>query len=526
MKQIFTKLALFLLLIVFNESFAQTSPVKMNEIYSRGTTAAPDWIELYNDSSNPVDISNYKIYDNGGQSATKPKKGFPSGTVIPAKGFYVVVTDGSDTSDFGLSSSGEEVWLEDSAGTIIQDINFPALKTGESYSRVPDGGNTWVIQATQTKGSSNGSGPVKMNEIYSRGTDADPDWIELYNNSSDTLDISSYKIYDIGGQGGTKPKKVFAAGTKISPKGFYVVVTDGPDTSDFGLSSSGEEVWLEDANGTVIQDISFPALKTGESYCRVPDGADNWKILATQTKGASNVTSSIVMNEIYSRGTDTDPDWIELYNNSTDTVDISKYKIYDIGGQGGTKPKKDFAAGTKIPPKGFYVVVTDGPDTSNFGLSSSGEEVWLEDSTATVIQDISFPALQTGESYCRVPDGSGTWEILTTQTKGTSNGTSTAVTNSNKQVTEYRLSQNYPNPFNPSTTISFTLPNEGHAKLEVFNVLGKCVSTLLNAKLNTGSYQVVWKANLESSGIYFYKLSVQSSEGKGFIQIKKMLLIK
>ncbi|HQQ12339.1 MAG TPA: lamin tail domain-containing protein [Bacteroidales bacterium] len=80
--------------------------VLMNEIYSRGTIESPDWIELYNASDVAADISGFNIYDSGGQSGAKPKKTVPDGTVIPAKGFYVIVVDDGTESGFGLSSAG------------------------------------------------------------------------------------------------------------------------------------------------------------------------------------------------------------------------------------------------------------------------------------------------------------------------------------------------------------------------------------------------------------------------------------
>ncbi len=131
--------------------------IKMNEIYSRGVVTDPDWIEIYNESSVPVNISGYKIYDNGGQGGTKPKMLIPTGTTVPAKGFYVVVTDiptTTDPSGFGLSSAGEEVWLEDATGKLIDNVVFPALQTTETYARVPDGG-PWKVTATITRGASN-----------------------------------------------------------------------------------------------------------------------------------------------------------------------------------------------------------------------------------------------------------------------------------------------------------------------------------------------------------------------------------
>jgi hypothetical protein len=111
MKRLFV-FSLFLLLSVPLTMIYSQPPVLMNEIFSRGTDTDPDWIELYNSSDAEINISSYRIYDSGAKGGTKVKKRFPSGAVIPAKGFYVIVTDGSQASDFGLSNNGEGVWLE------------------------------------------------------------------------------------------------------------------------------------------------------------------------------------------------------------------------------------------------------------------------------------------------------------------------------------------------------------------------------------------------------------------------------
>ncbi|MCX6134417.1 MAG: lamin tail domain-containing protein [Ignavibacteriales bacterium] len=131
--------------------------IKINEIYSRGVTTDPDWIEIYNASSFPVTLAGYKIYDTGGQTGSKPKMSIPAGVTIPAKGYYVIVTDivtTIDPSGFGLSSAGEEVWLEDASGKVIDDVVFPAMDVTQTYSRVPDGG-TWVLTSSMTKGTAN-----------------------------------------------------------------------------------------------------------------------------------------------------------------------------------------------------------------------------------------------------------------------------------------------------------------------------------------------------------------------------------
>jgi len=91
---------------------------------------------------------------------------------------------------------------------------------------------------------------------------------------------------------------------------------------------------------------------------------------------------------------------------------------------------------------------------------------------------------------------------------------------------QYALSQNYPNPFNANTLISFALPKAGKVTLEVFNVLGQKVNTLVNEYMTAGYKIVNWdgrdaQGNNVASGIYFYRLLAED-----FKQTKKMLLIE
>lgn len=85
----------------------------------------------------------------------------------------------------------------------------------------------------------------------------------------------------------------------------------------------------------------------------------------------------------------------------------------------------------------------------------------------------------------------------------------------------FDLAQNYPNPFNPATQISFTLPKRSKAELEVFNVLGQRVATLVNDVLPAGEHVVTFDASRQPSGIYFYRLT--HSKGS---QTKKMVFLK
>jgi hypothetical protein len=94
-------------------------------------------------------------------------------------------------------------------------------------------------------------------------------------------------------------------------------------------------------------------------------------------------------------------------------------------------------------------------------------------------------------------------------------------TENNSYLDNFSLEQNYPNPFNPSTTITFSIPNEELVTLKVFNALGEEVAELVNETKPAGNYSVSFNASELSSGIYFYKISAGS-----FVEVKKMILMK
>ncbi len=90
----------------------------------------------------------------------------------------------------------------------------------------------------------------------------------------------------------------------------------------------------------------------------------------------------------------------------------------------------------------------------------------------------------------------------------------------------YSLSQNFPNPFNPSTTIEFALPHRSAAKVNVYNVLGQRVVTLVDGNLAAGNHSVVWAGVDQDgkavvSGVYFYRIVTD-----GFTATKKMILLQ
>jgi hypothetical protein len=91
---------------------------------------------------------------------------------------------------------------------------------------------------------------------------------------------------------------------------------------------------------------------------------------------------------------------------------------------------------------------------------------------------------------------------------------------------QFELSQNYPNPFNPMTTIEYSLPERAQVTIEIFNVLGQRVRTLVNDTKSSGSYRIEWNGSDDagrpvSTGVYLYRF-----QAGDVVQTKKMLLIK
>ncbi|MFV1885225.1 MAG: T9SS type A sorting domain-containing protein [Balneola sp.] len=89
-------------------------------------------------------------------------------------------------------------------------------------------------------------------------------------------------------------------------------------------------------------------------------------------------------------------------------------------------------------------------------------------------------------------------------------------------IKNFVLAQNYPNPFNPETRIDYTIPTGGHIEVNVFNVLGQNVESLVNSYQAAGLYSIRFKSNDIPTGTYYYQLKVNGQ----VVQTRKMMLLK
>ncbi len=165
----------------------------------------------------------------------------------------------------------------------------------------------------------------------------------------------------------------------------------------------------------------------------------------------------------------------------------------------------------------------DGESLMHIELTKSGDTYTMNSYTlvsgflnpidSEMIGDDIY-VLEFGNSWLNNRETTNIWKV--------SFGPTTSIEEPVTSLKGFELEQNYPNPFNPSTKIQYSVPNVSNVKLEVFNNLGQKVSTLVNSEVTSGKHTAEFDGSGLTSGVYFYKLSVNGSS----VQTRKMLLLK
>lgn len=251
----------------------------------------------------------------------------------------------------------------------------------------------------------------------------------------------------------------------------------------------------------------------------------------------SFVFHGLRINEILAQNTQIIPDengeyddWIEIYNDSRDAIDIGGMYVTDNFQEAKMwqipliDPDK-----TTIPAGGYLLLWADGdPDQGplhlDLKLSADGEEVGLgreTDSGFVFLDTLSFGAQLADVSYGRTPNGDDMLTYFTSPTPGFSNVIENSTDQDIAVPKEYVLNQNYPNPFNPTTTITYYLGAIGDVELSIYDMSGKKVATLVHELQSAGSHNFIWDASNLASGIYFYRLQAGQ-----YVDTKKMIFMK
>ncbi len=262
----------------------------------------------------------------------------------------------------------------------------------------------------------------------------------------------------------------------------------------------------------------------------------------------SSRAGGIVVNEINYNSSDffNSGDWIEFYNCSRQSVDMSRWVFTD--GEAGHAFA--FPAGTVLGSDQYLVLAEDGrafslryPRVSNvigemdFGLSGSGEFIKISDEEGRVIDSLVF---DDQNPWPAEADGLGATLELSDPTAdnasaanwraspghgspGMRNTAETPVDENNiAAIPEtFSMFQNFPNPFNSATTVAFALPSRSFVSLKIFDLLGKEVANVVSEEMQAGTHERQWSADHLPGGIYIYCLQAGSLK-----KAKKMVLLR
>jgi hypothetical protein len=469
--------ALAVMLALCGATSVLRAQVFINEVMAANANAVqnegiyPDWVELYNTTSNAVDISDWSLSD----SINTPRKFvFPAGTFIAPNGFLVVWCDNLTNAPglhtgFTINGTTDDISLYRGLafGGIQQDfISFGLQLQDLSIGRFPDGPPRAFTLTRPTPGATNVamalSPPdnLKINEIMADPSGGD-DWFELYNPETNAVALAGLIWSD---RPSAPTNRTIANLSFIAPGGFIQFIADDLDNTeadhvDFALGRGGDRVVLYRPNRVdFIDRIDFGAQTNGVSYGRLPDGGTNLVYFAAgrSTPGQSNfqLLTDIIINEAL---THTDPpreDAIELYNPTTNVVNIGGWWLSNSRDD----PKKfRIPFGTTVQPGGYIVFyenpgTTIGFNSNGFGTNRSftlnsarGDQIYLH--TADAAGNLTFfrtsrdfgPA-ENGVSFGRyvTSEGKTDFPAMTRTTFGADNATT---------LTQFRTGTGLTNPY-------------------------------------------------------------------------------
>ena len=183
------------------------------------------------------------------------------------------------------------------------------------------------------------------------------------------------------------------------------------------------------------------------------------------------------------------------------------------------KPDFQWVASTDFSSYQIQVSLTQDFASPVYTMDVEGATSVYQDEVTTATLDSALEANTT--YYWRMRSILGVNQSDWTEAKSFTTGTSVS-TQEDALPLQFGLAQNYPNPFNPRTTIGFVLPQAQHVTLEVYNLLGQRVVTLVDRPMGAGQHSVGFHAADLASGMYFYRLTGAQSG----VQTKTMYLIK
>ncbi|HBK33471.1 TPA: hypothetical protein DDZ06_00425 [Candidatus Uhrbacteria bacterium] len=486
----------------------------ISEFVSDPSEGAFEFIELYNNTDLPLDLTGYTIADAAGKITTL------EGT-IAAQSYYLVSEPAGK-----LNNDGDTIILTDPSGTIVETVIFgtddlPALSDPSAYARTQEG--TLVTTTTPTPGQEN----IFTTEIITENTSeetvspslfisefvSDPsedafEFVELYNNSDVPLDLTGYTLADAAG-------KITTLEGTMAAQSYYLISEPAGK-----LNNDEDTIILSNASGTIIETIMYgtddlPALSDPSAYAHTQEGTliatttptpgqENIfttelpevtieeesveEKTITETENIEDVTSvlsyqsgDLLLNELVSSPLEGEVEWVEIYHPGTNEIALTHWTLEDATGK-----QTNLGEGT-LAPKSYLIV----PSPKGV-LNNDGDTLILKDGQGNVIDTLIYGAAEIPapkKGYALAKTAEGTWKETETVTPGMVNTISTAEetttdttssgvsetqeeTNVSYDYTALRLSEIYPNTNGSDEVEEFIeIENVGDSPVDLFGVI-------------------------------------------------------
>jgi len=490
------------------------SPLFISEFVSDPSEGKVEFIELYNNSDLPLDLTGYTITDAAGKITTL------EGTVT-AQNYYLVSEPTGK-----LNNDGDTIILTDASGTVIETIiygtdDLPALDDPSAYARTQEG--IFATTTTPTPGQTNiftteiaaediseeaVEPSLFISEFVSDPSEGKVEFIELYNNSDLPLDLTGYTITDAAG-------KITTLEGTVTAQNYYLVSEPAGK-----LNNDGDTIVLADPHGTIVETIVYgtddlPSLSDPSAYARTQE--DTFIASTTSTPGTMNLfttelpeitieeesveeetiietenvedttsvlsyqSNDLLLNEFVSSPLEGEVEWVEIYHPGTEEIVLIGWTLEDATG-------KQTALGEGMLSPASYLIITSPKGV----LNNDGDTLILKDGQGNVIDTLVYgtaeiPAPKKG--YALAKTSEGTWQETETSTPGTVNTlstteeTTTDTASSSASETQeetavsydysaLRLSEIYPNTDGSDEVEEFIeIENVGDTTIDLFGVI-------------------------------------------------------
>lgn len=254
--------------------------VQANPDNPSGTEWHYEWFEILNNGSADVDLTGWKIADNISEDIL-------NGAIVKANSQLTIVADSVSfleifpgfSGDFfnlgnqignGLANSSDRLKLTDNLDVTVDEVNW-SKDFGNGNCLKKDETSLEIVKISPCspgvpKSYNEFVGILKINEIFPSPESGDEEFIELFNNSDQKIDLSDWQVDDI--EGGSTPY-TFPDNSTIDPRGFLSILQS---ESGIYLNNDGDQVRLIAPSGEIIDLLKYDKSESGKSYSSFLDG--------------------------------------------------------------------------------------------------------------------------------------------------------------------------------------------------------------------------------------------------------------